>query len=283
MSDYVFIADAFIEQIVGGGELNNEELIHILRSRGHSVSKKLSFQVTPAFLEESGDKNFIIGNFIGLNPQSKVKFEESDFLKYVIYEHDHKYLISRNPAHYKDYKAPKSEIINQKFYKKSKRVLCQTSFHKSIIEKNLSLKNIKSVGGNLWSEDILDYLSGLSKLPREETVAIMDSPIEHKNTYGAVKFCEYNSIPYKLIPKMPYKEFLREMSKNKKLAFFPKTPETCSRILVESRMANMGVFTNNKCGAKYEEWFSMRGDDLIQKVFQMRESIVDIVEESYEK
>ena len=35
----VFIADFFVDQILGGGELNNEELITILQEDGHTVQK----------------------------------------------------------------------------------------------------------------------------------------------------------------------------------------------------------------------------------------------------
>ena len=33
----VFIADFFVDEILGGGELNNDELIKIFKQRGHEV------------------------------------------------------------------------------------------------------------------------------------------------------------------------------------------------------------------------------------------------------
>ena len=35
--------------------------------------------------------------------------------EYLIYEHDHKYLSSRNPADFDNFQAPKEEIINYDF------------------------------------------------------------------------------------------------------------------------------------------------------------------------
>ena len=35
--------------------------------------------------------------------------------------------------------------------------------HKNIVQKNLNLDNIVSIGGNLWSEDILDLLEKYSE------------------------------------------------------------------------------------------------------------------------
>ena len=62
----VFIADFFAEQVLGGGELNNEELINILSSRGHEVTKINSHVLTPQIIEENKIKKFIIANFVNI-------------------------------------------------------------------------------------------------------------------------------------------------------------------------------------------------------------------------
>ena len=66
------------------------------------------------------DVFFIVSNFINLHEDSKDYIEKNT--DYVIYEHDHKYLKSRNPAMYEDYLAPEEEIINYNFYKSAKAV-----------------------------------------------------------------------------------------------------------------------------------------------------------------
>ena len=47
----IFIADFFVEQILGGGELNNDELLKMLAQDGHEVLKINSHQVTPEFID----------------------------------------------------------------------------------------------------------------------------------------------------------------------------------------------------------------------------------------
>ena len=84
--------------------------------------------------------------------------------KYIIYEHDHKYLKTRDPANYPNYKAPESDIINIDFYKSAKKVLCQSSFHKSIIEKNTQLNNVQNLSGNLWSDYSLQIMEKIVHL-----------------------------------------------------------------------------------------------------------------------
>ena len=49
----VFIADFFVEQILGGGELNNDELLKMLVQDGHEVLKINSHQVAPEFIDRN--------------------------------------------------------------------------------------------------------------------------------------------------------------------------------------------------------------------------------------
>ena len=138
MTNIVYVSDALLSDIIGGGELNDHELCLELERRGHSVKKYRSSQL----IEENVDTSsfYIISNFVMLN--SKVKEKIQNTCNYMIYEHDHKYLRNRNPAAFKAYKAPESMVINQEFYKKAKAVFCQSSFHESIIKKNL-LRQLK--------------------------------------------------------------------------------------------------------------------------------------------
>ena len=77
-----------------------------------------------------------------------------------------------------------------------------------------------------------------------------------------------------------YCNFLRKMSKNKTFVFFPKSPETLSRITVEARMMNMKIITNNKVGASQESWFKLKGDDLIDRMLEKRQVITNTVMEA---
>lgn len=267
---FVFIADFFVDEILGGGELNNEELFLILKEEGHEVLKIKSQNVTTEFLYNHRDENFVIFNFIYLKEAHKSSLSK---IKYIIYEHDHKYIKSRNPADYSDYLAPKSEIINYDFYKNAKAVFCQSKFHAEIVEKNLNLNNIINLGGNLWSEETLSTMREHSVKNKTQKCSIMHSNIEHKNTRDAVIYCEYKQIPYELIPPTSYETFLDNLSNNSKLIFFPKTPETLSRIVVEARMMNMGVITNSRVGASSEPWFQKKGEELIEIMKNKRETI----------
>jgi len=274
--EIIFIADFFADQILGGGELNNEELIDMLLRDGHSVKKINSHLVTYSFIENSRNSKFIVANFVGLKPSCITALYDKT---YVIYEHDHKYLITRDPSHFKDFLAPKEAIINYEFYKRAKAVFCQSQFHLDIVYKNLQLNNLISLGGNLWSEHSLALMQQIATLSKEDTYAIMQSSIPHKNTADAVRYCEYKNLPYALISSDNYETFLKSLGSHKGFVFFPQTPETLSRVVVEARMMGMSVVVNKMIGATREPWYQQKGNDLIEIIRSKRSTIKEQVME----
>jgi len=272
-----FLADFFVEDgINGGGELNNEELIKLLKNSGNSVEKYHTHGLTINNLPDKETK-LIIGNFIALSKEVKDYIEKN--FSYVIYEHDHKYLKTRDPSTFKNYKAPEDQIINKQFYQNAKVIICQSKLHMRVVERNLNLDNIISVSGNLWSEDLLDYLEEISTLQedKEDVCSIMYSNIPNKNVEGSILYCRVNNLRSEKIMPCSHKEFLTKLNKNKTLVFFPKTLETLSRIVVEARMLNCRVTTNKKIGATSEEWFKLKGKPLIDKMREKRLQIPKIV------
>ena len=231
MTNVLYISDFFDTDLVGGGELNDGELCRSFDVDNYTLSKLRSHTVQHTDLDKFDF--FIISNFINLNASVLDKLTSKN---YIIYEHDHKYLINRNPAEFKDYKAPSNFIINKDFYSNAKSVFCQTSFHKEIIQKNLNIDNIFVVSGNLWSEKSLSLMSELQSVEKEDKVSIMHSNTPHKNTRECVFYCEKKNIDYELISSTVYEDFLSMLSKNKKFIFLPKTPETLSRVVVEASM-----------------------------------------------
>ena len=277
MTNVCFIADFFANQVAGGGELNNEIVIKDLSENGYNVERMNSHSVGLQKLKAMKDVFFIVSNFINLHEDSKDYIEKNT--DYVIYEHDHKYLKSRNPAMYEDYLAPEGEIVNYNFYKSAKAVFCQSRFHCEIVKKNLKLENIVNLGGNLWHESDLKKMEEITSREKNNSCSIMDSIVEHKNTKGSIVYCKSKGYKYELIEPCGYHQFLDRLGKNEKLVFFPLTPETLSRVVVEARMMNMKVITNNRVGAASEEWFKLKGLELIDFMRQKRKEIVQNVEE----
>ena len=271
MNKVVFIADFFVEHILGGGELNNDELIKML-SNAACIQ---SHQATPEYLLSNSESKFIVANFANLSENAKAIFSKK--LEYVIYEHDHKYLKGRDPSLYPSFVATEKDILNRDFYTSAKAVLCQSEFHKNIVYQNLKIDNIVSLGGNLWSLDTLDLLASYAKKKKNLRCSIMKSPIPHKNTQKAMMFCKLKELPYDLIPPCDYHHFLDLLSNNDTFVFFPGTPETLSRVVVEARMMGMKTITNSSIGATREDWFHLKGLELIDLMREKREEIKNTV------
>ena len=170
--------------------------------------------------------------------------------------------------------APQDKIINREFYERAKAVFCQSSFHLNIINKNLQIDNLVNMSGNLWSVAHLDILEEMAAAEKQDCHAVVSYSIPHKNTGEAIKYCEYKGIKFDLIEPSAPEKFLRNLGKFNTLVFFPKSPETLSRIVVESRMMGMQVITNNLVGATKEDWFKLKGDDLIDIMTKKRNDIL---------
>ena len=274
MSKVVYISDFFASQVLGGGELNDEELLYLLESAGHNIYKYNSSSITEKILEKHKSDFFIVSNFVQLS------WEYREWLTYnaayVVYEHDHKYLVTRNPSVYQDFKAPARDLRNYFFYKSARKIICQSDFHRNIIHKNLGLKNIVSVGGNLWSEETLKKLSEFSKKEKQPTTAILDSRTPHKNTHKTTLYCKKKGIEYRLVGDKSYLSFLDKLSINQKFVFLPATPETLSRVVCEARMMGMSVATNNLVGATQEPWFKLKGENLIVHMRKKKKQILEV-------
>ena len=268
-----YISDFFVEHVLGGAEINDNVLLNEVLNR--RVERMQSHMVSLDLLRKNAESLFIISNFINLSETCK------DFLQkkceYIIYEHDHKYLRSRNPGQFANFKAPPTAIVNLNFYKNAKKVICQSEFHLSILKKNLNINNLINVSGNLWSSKSLDFMRKLNKKEKKQECSIMDSNINHKNTLGAVTYCKIKNKNYNLIKSSEYFTFLDRLSDSSTFVFFPNSPETLSRITVEARMLGMKTITNRSIGAVHEAWFSLKGEKLIDYMVQKKEQIANTI------
>ena len=270
----ILIADFFVEDgVLGGGELNNDEFAKIAASQGIEIKKIHSHVVTTNLINENIESKFVVANFLRMPEECKnLLTNKAD---YVIYEHDHKYLTTRNPADFEDFKAPKDKIVNYEFYKNAKAVFGQSKFHCDIIKKNLGFDNIYNLSGNIWSLESLEKIKEFSAKEKNNVYSIMELNIPHKNTVDALKFYKYKQYPYELIQSGVYYKFLEKLGSNKYFVFLPKTPETLSRIIVEARMMNVSVITNNLVGASFEPWFELKGNELIDIMLSKRNKITN--------
>ena len=132
-----FLSDFFKEDLLGGAESNDSVLINHLVKEGYTVEKTHCSEINDNIFEKNN--YFIVSNFISLSEEHRAKLQKE---RYIIYEHDHKYVKTRDPSVFKEFKIPNNQIINYQFYKNAQAVVVLSKICKEVIEKNLSLNNV---------------------------------------------------------------------------------------------------------------------------------------------
>jgi len=274
----LFISDFLLHDLptAGGAEICNFILAQELRANGHTVDELRSREVTPDFIE-SNDETYIVSNFIQLSEATK---EALRLRRYVLFEHDHKYISIRDPSPFKDFVVPKEFLQNVSFYEDAQAVLAQTALHAEVMRKNLpSTCNIINLGCSLWSDTQLEAIEKLAPTQSEFQCAVLESSNPIKNTARAVNFCQQRGFTHDIFGNLSYEDLMARLACCEALAFFPTTLETCCRVVVEAKMLGCKVYTNGLIGAASENWFQLKGQELIDFVRTERVNIVARIEE----
>ena len=247
----VFIADYFLEDFLGGAEMANEELINLLRESGNTVEKILCRNVTPEFIRHNKNKHFILSNFMTLGGSCK---KELLNCHYILYEHDHKYVVNRNPGVFPNYKAPEDFIVFRELYENAIVVVCQSKIHEEVLVKNLEISNTTNAGCSLWSEEYIEWITNL-EINKSKTAAIMKSDNGIKNQAKSEAYCRDKNLEYELLSSPNPRDFIRELSNFEYLVFFPGVLETLSRVAIEAKIVGCKLITNQLLGVSSEDWF----------------------------
>lgn len=280
---YIFISDFFEE--IGGAEMVDANVRELL---GEEQVLLRSIDCTVQKLSKLLNNRFIISNFVQMPEDCKEYIAKN--CKYIIYEHDHKYLKSRNPSIFPEFKAPSEQLINLQFYQNAISVVCQTKQHMDVIFKNTGLKNLINFGGSIWKNEELEYIKKLyynravDDTGNSELIyGILDSDIVHKGTRSAIEYCKKNNYKYKLLPIKEWKDFIKDLSECDKLVFFAGVLETCSRMAVEARMLGVKVIANNLVSAIHEDWFKKyKGAELVDYFIEKNKTIKEFINKCFE-
>ena len=266
----VFIADFFLEQgINGGAEAFNDELINMLKLKEYDVRKINSSKFQPSMA--SDDHFYIVSNFMNLSENSKTAISTK---KYIILEHDHKYVSTNDPSKFVNMIAPFEEIINRSFFAGAIAVFCQSKIHAEVLQKNLFLDTVVNIGCNLWSEERLSLLEPLIGTEKTKKNVILYSNNKNKGMPYTIDYCEKNNIEYEFIMPCEYKDFIKQLAQSERVFFFPQWLESFNRVIIEARVLGCKVTSNKLIGATSEPWFrNYKGKDLLQFLREKREDI----------
>ena len=278
----VFVSDFFADQVLGGAEIYDAVLIRELEKKALKVVKFNSKDFTRAYYNFylKHDFYFLFSNFTALD-KNLIKHIQAHKNTYSIVEHDHKYDANRNPGIYNnDFKVPAHLIINKLFYQNAKNLFCQSKFHEDIINKNLSLQNTINLSCSLWDEEQLKIIRK-NLTNQKNTNLVLKDPNPIKGYKQAELYCKEKSIEFTSLKKTDYSDYIANLSRAERFIFFPQTPESFCRVVLEARMLNCSVITNKLNGCTHESWFAdLKGEDLIDFVSSSRDEIVQTIVDS---
>ena len=271
MSQVIFLQDFFVHQHLGGGELHDAVVLKYFESRGLLYDQINTYNVTPEYILKNTDKAWFISNFVALKNVCKALLAKH--CKYLIYEHDYKFLKNRNPIVYPNFIAPnEGHKHNFSFYQNAEKIICLSKFHKKIFDLNLGLPNIDNISCSMWSDEDLELMKSLNSGPKNGKHAVIQSGNKIKKTRETVDFCKKNGVEFDLIRAPAHHEFLKILSRYQSLIFQTGHPEPTPRIAVEAKMLNCNFMSQkNLIGVAHEDWFHLNGNALIKKARDMRD------------
>jgi len=258
-----FLSDFFDSEIIGGAEKNDSVLINHLCQLGIQVVPVHTYMVDSVI---GCYDFFIVSNFVRLSQQAKLYLMQKQ--NYIIYEHDHKYVVNRNPAAFKNFIIPRDKIINRDFYATAKKVFVLSKICKDVIETNLQIENTHNIACSLWSKEELNTIREIgcsSEKSKEHGILQSNNPV--KGMSQTEQYCAKNNIIPSMIGSPDYVKFLLSLSLCETFIFFPQVLETFSRVCAEAKMLDCKVITTPKLVGLFSEDFSnLSGQPLIDKI-----------------
>ena len=271
MKNIIYISDFFSDEVLGGAELSDKVLIDYLVEEGHNLKTVKSQKFDPTIHKADV---FIISNFVGLTEVNKNWFFSTG-VKYIIIERDQKYVRSRNTVAYPNFIAPKSEVVNETFYRRANKVYCLTNHSAELLLSHIDLTNVEPLGCTQFSQEQFDHIRNSYKEIKNNKWFI----IPGKRSNKAIQLCETQKIPFDYLKNYQWKELINVMSEYEGIVFFSHAVETCCRLVLEARMLGLKVKTDNRVGCTYEDWFrKYKGKELINFLESKNFVILDNIE-----
>jgi hypothetical protein len=290
MNRIFFISDYFYSTHLpfGGAERCDDVLLQELLNKKYNDYKEYmtvflqSHVLVPEVIDKNSDATFFISNFKRLSEECKSKLIEAN-VNYIIIEHDHKYLKSDNPLTHKNMLSNVDGLQNVEFFKNARAVLCQSTYASEILYKNLSLRNLINLKGNLWSNENIDALRNTlaaSKPVGERSLkwSILNSRNKNKGISETIEYCVKKNINFNTIGHKDWNEFIKQIATTDGVIFFPSWVETFNRFVVEARVLNCKIMSNSKVGCINDGWLNYKGEALLEQMGIMKSRIFDIYE-----
>jgi hypothetical protein len=262
---YVFVADMFASDYVGGAELTTEAILKAV-PEGSSIFKLHSQSLTDTIVEANPDKTWILCNWTQAPMEGLVELVNQSHRFFVV-EYDYKYCAHRSSHLHKLQTKQDCNCQNERrgkfvsaFYRKAQHVFFMSEGQRQEYFKQLPVllnhQERFTVLTSVWEPEDLDFLSSLKTPNQNETWAVLTGGSWIKNQSATEEYCKTRGIPYELVGNLPYRDFLKKLAQYKGLVFHPAGFDTCPRMVVEARILGLELDLNENVQHQNEEWWS---------------------------
>ena len=263
---FIFVADFFAEDLLGGAELTSEA---ILKKATDKVIKVRSKELSLDFVKSYENAKWIFGNFLGVNRIIPDYFIHKK-LNYSIIEYDYKYCDIRMPEACKQHKGeccenkPIGQLI-KRFFLDAKDIWYMSKQQKDWYE--LAFPEFKKdnayVLSSILDDATLDKISNIDKSNKEDVFLIQDHPHPLKGTQQAIQVAEHNNLNYSKFSKLSHDQLLQKFAKSRGFIFTPTQFDTCPRVTIEAKLLDCELILSNKVQHATEDWFKGSSEDII--------------------
>jgi hypothetical protein len=258
---YIFVADLFVDEYVGGAELTTHAIM--LSTKEKEINRVRCQDLTTEIISNNLDSHWIICNFASLKPEHKLTFAK--LAKYSIVEYDYKFCFFRSPELHKlttnsecDCVEKQESKINLVFYGRADKLWFMSEKQRDIFFKNVkTIKQEKtSVLSSIFSDGDLRFMKSLKDNEKNNKYIILKSDSWIKGTNECIEFAKQNDLEFELVSGLDYHELLIKMSLSKGLIFRPLGSDTCPRIVIEAKLLGCDLKLNDFVQHKDEDWFA---------------------------
>ena len=261
--DIVFVADMFVENLIGGAELTSEALIESSPFKVHKIHSK---NVSMATLESGYQKYWIFGNFSGLDNKLIPSIVAN--ISYAILEYDYKFCKYRSVEKHLEIEQTECDCHEQvwgklisAFFYGAKSLWFMSEAQQALYFDRFPFLNdhenwvLSSVFGDQFFVALKILKAKQNNDERKGWLAV-GSTSWIKGTNAGIKWCQDNDKEFKVIHDWPYERVLEELNQAEGLVYLPLGGDTCPRIVIEAKLLGCELVLNDNVQHKDEEWFT---------------------------
>jgi len=271
----IFLADAFVEDYVGGAELTSQAIIQGSPKEKNTAKLRCS-DLTKSIIDQYKEADWIILNFASLDNNLKLYLIKN--VNYSIIEYDYKFcqyrsldLHKRETGNDCDCHDTQLGKIISAFLHGSEHIFWMSQKQSEIYHERFPFlkDNNQTVLSSIFSVNDLEYIERL-RTARENNGwsknhwAVIDGNSWIKGVEESTKAVTetFPESTVEVLGDLTYYDLLKSLSEFHGLSFHPLGGDTCPRTVIEASLLGLELLINNNVQHMTEEWFGGDIDDI---------------------